>query len=85
MLWSHSRYSRVKARLFGDVNRQNKAAYGDASTPTMATTRELNTVDDIAHMILQPLLTRQLYDMYPEYRPFVNPDGTIIVRLLRAL
>ena len=102
-------YEKLKARLVGCGNRQDRTVYGDVSSPTVTTKnafiiaalaasekREVATVDirgaylnakmeHVVHMRLEPLLARQLCDMYPEYRRFVNPDGTIIVRLLRAL
>ena len=39
----------------------------------------------VVHMILDPLMSQYLCELDPSYTPFLRPDGTLVVKLLRAL
>ena len=103
---------KIKARFVGGGNLQDKALYGNVSSPTASTTAILHVAGHAAmegraiatmdiggaylnasmspdeppvHMTIDKHITELLTNMDPSYIPFVRTNGSLVVRLDKAL
>ena len=107
---SNGDFEKLKARLVAGGHQQDKTAYGDISSPTVATSsafmiaslaalekRHVVTVDiagaylnadmtgDEVLMKLDSTMTAILIKIRPEYKQYLTEQGTMVVRLDKAL